>query len=155
MADTQNPSPADPAEALEHLGRLSLRELSMDSLLQTVADLTKTVMPGNPEASVLVLVKDRPSTVVSTGQLATALDETQYDRGHGPCLHAARTGEVTEIPDTRAHDRWPDYLPRAVEHGNLSSLSIPLAIDQDGQVSGALNIYARLPDAFDEASRSV
>jgi GAF domain-containing protein len=155
VADTQSPQPADPAEALERLGRLSLRELSMDSLLQTVADLTKAVMPGNPETSVLLLVKDRPSTVVSTGSLATDLDERQYEEGHGPCLHAARTGEVTEIADTRADDRWPDYTPRAVEHGNLSSLSIPLAIDPDAQVTGALNIYARRPDAFDEASRSV
>jgi GAF domain-containing protein len=155
VADTQNPQPADPAEALERLGRLSLRELSMDSLLQMVADLTKTVMPGNPEASVLLLAKDQPNTVSSTGELATDLDESQYETGQGPCLHAARTGEVTEIRDTRADDRWPDYTPRAVEHGNLSSLSIPLAIDQDAQVTGALNIYARRPDAFDEASRSV
>jgi GAF domain-containing protein len=155
VADTHNSPPADPAELLERLGQLSLRELSMDGLLQTVADLTKKVMPGNPEASVLLLVKDRPTTVVSTGQLATDLDERQYERGHGPCLHAARTGEVTEIPDTRADERWPDYLPRAVEHGNLSSLSIPLAIDSDAQVRGALNIYARRADAFDEASRSV
>jgi GAF domain-containing protein len=154
VADTQNPQPADPVEALERLGRLSLRELSMDSLLQTVADLTKTVMPGNPEASVLLLVKDHPTTVSSTGDLATDLDERQYERGHGPCLHAARTGELTEIPDTRTDDRWPDYTPRAVEHGNLSSLSIPLPIDPDQQVTGALNIYARRPNAFDEASRS-
>jgi GAF domain-containing protein len=154
VADTQNPQPADAAEALECLGRLSLRELSMDALLRTVADLTKTVMPGNPEASVLLLVKDLPTTVVSTGELATDLDERQYERGHGPCLHAARSGELTEIPDTRTEDRWPDYTPRAVERGNLSSLSIPLAIDQAEQVSGALNIYARRPDAFDEASRT-
>ena len=155
MATNGNPQPPDAGAALERLGRLSLRELSMDSLLQTVADLAKTVMPGNPEASVLLLVKGRPTTVVSTGELATDLDETQYEQGQGPCLHAARTGDLTEIPDTRADDRWPDYLPRAVEHGNLSSLSIPLAIDQDEQVSGALNVYARRPDAFDEASRSV
>ena len=155
MADSQNPRSADPVEALERLGRLSLRELSMEDLLQTVADLTKQVMPGNPEASVCLLVKDKPTTVVSTGQLATELDETQYDRGHGPCLHAARSGELTEIADTRADDRWPDYLPRAVEHGNLSSLSIPLAIDSDEQVTGALNIYARRPDAFDADSRSI
>jgi GAF domain-containing protein len=155
VADIQNPQPADPTEALERLGRLSLRELSMESLLQTVADLTKTVMPGNPEASVSLLVKDHPSTIVSTGELATDLDETQYEEGHGPCLHAARTGEVTEIADTRAEDRWPDYTPRAVERGNLSSLSVPLAIDPDAQVSGALNIYARRPGAFDDASRSV
>jgi hypothetical protein len=68
VADMQNPQPADPNEALE---RLSLRELSMDNLLQTVADLTKTVMPRNPETSESLLVKDHPTTVVSTGDLAT------------------------------------------------------------------------------------
>ena len=154
MASDENRQPTNAAEALERLGRLSLRELSMESLLQQVAELSKTVMPGNPETSVLLLVKDKPTTVVSTGQLATDLDERQYERGHGPCLHAARTGELTEIADTRTDRRWPDYTLRAAERGNLSSLSIPLPIDEDEQVSGALNIYAREPDAFDADTRA-
>jgi GAF domain-containing protein len=154
VASSEDSQPGNAAEALERLGRLSLRELSMDSLLQTVAELARTVMPGNPEASVTLLVKDKPSTVVSTGQFAVDLDETQYERGHGPCLHAARTGELTEITDTRADTRWRDYAQRAAEAGNLSSLSVPLAIDKDEQVSGALNLYARKPDAFDEDSRA-
>jgi hypothetical protein len=83
VASTDNTQPANSAEALERLGRLSLRELSMERLLQTVADLAKTVMPSNPEASVTLLIKDKPSTMVSTGQLAVDLDETQYERGHG------------------------------------------------------------------------
>jgi len=102
-----------------------------------------------------LLIRDEPSTVVSTGQLALDLDETQYDRGHGPCLHAARTGELIEITDTRTDGRWRDYARRAAEAGSLSSLSVPLAIDQDEQVSGALNLYAREPDAFDGDSRSM
>jgi len=154
VAHDQNSQSPKAADALERLGRLSLRELSMTSLLQTVADLSKTVMPGEPETSVLLLVKDKPTTVVHTGQLALDLDERQYERGHGPCLHAARTGELTEIADTRTDGRWPDYTQRAAERGNLSSLSIPLMIDEDAQVSGALNIYARRPDAFDEDSRT-
>src|SRR3954454_9004955 len=155
VAVNEDPQPANATEALERLGRLSLRELSMDSLLQTVADLSRSVLPGNPETSVLLLVKDHPSTVASTGQLAVALDERQYERGHGPCLHAARTGELTEIADTRTDRRWPAYTPRAAERVYLSSLSMPQAVHEDGQVSGALNIYARRPDAFDENSRSV
>ncbi|HST80184.1 MAG TPA: hypothetical protein VLL08_00445 [Kineosporiaceae bacterium] len=123
MASNQSPRPANAAEALEHLGRLSLREHSMKSLLQTVAELTKTVMPGDTEASVTLLVKGEPATVVSTGQLALDLDETQYERDHGPCLHAARSGELIEITNTREETRWPDYVQRAAEHGNLSSLS--------------------------------
>jgi GAF domain-containing protein len=154
VGSAENPQPANTAEALERLGRLSLRDLSMEGLLQIVADLAKTVLPGGPEASVTLVVKDHPTTVASTGQLATDLDESQYERGHGPCLHAARTGELTEIADARTDPRWPDYLPRAAERGALSSLSVPLAIDEDEQVSGALNIYAREPHAFDEDSRS-
>ena len=154
MAHDQTPAPTPAVAALERLGSLSLRTVSMEYLLQTVADLTKTVMPGNPETSVTLLVKDRPTTVATTGQLALDLDERQYERGHGPCLHAARTGELTEIADTRADSRWPDYMPRAAEHGALSSLSIPLAVDDDEQVTGALNVYAREPHAFDEDSRT-
>ncbi len=155
MAGSQDPSPADPRAALERLGRLSLRDLSMEDLLQTVADLARSTIPGGPETSVCLLVRDRPTTVVSTGRLATALDEVQFDRGHGPCLHAARTGRVVEVADARTDDRWPDYLPHAVGHGSLSSLSIPLTVDAEAQVTGALNVYARRPGAFDEASRSV
>jgi len=154
VASSQNSHPANAVEVLERLGRLSLRDMSMEGLLQTVADLTKTVMSGHTEASVSLLVKDGPTTVASTGQLATDLDETQYDRDHGPCLHAARTGELIEITDTRTDSRWPDYMPRAAEHGALSSLSVPLAIDEEEQVTGALNIYAREPHAFDEDSRA-
>ena len=154
MASSQIPVPGNAAEALLHLGRLSLRELSMESLLQTIADLVAGALPGNLETSVTLLVKDAPSTVAFTGQLALSLDETQYERGHGPCLHAARTGEAIEIADTRTDDRWPDYMPRAAERGALSSLSVPLAIDDHEQVSGALNIYARQANAFDEDARA-
>jgi hypothetical protein len=92
--------------------------------------------------------------VVATGPLAVDLDEGQYARGHGPCLHAARTREIAEIPDTRSETRWPDYVRCAAERGNLSSLSVPLDLG-DPRASGALNIYARQPNAFDQVSRSV
>ena len=154
MASDQSSPPTSAAEALEHLGSLSLRKVSMEYLLQTAADLTKAVMPGNPEASVTLLVKDHPTTVATTGQLALDLDEKQYERGHGPCLHAARTGELTEIADMRTDSRWPDYTRRATELGNLSSLAVPLVIDEDERIFGSLNLYSRQLEAFDQDSRS-
>ncbi|MGY1634874.1 ANTAR domain-containing protein [Geodermatophilus sp. SYSU D01186] len=143
----------DPAEALEQLGRLALREHTMQSLLQSVADLTQEVMPGHPETSVSLLINDKPSTAVYTGRLAMDCDESQYGRGYGPCLHAASTGELVEIANMQTETRWRDYTARAVEHGARSSLSVPLPISEG--VRGALNIYAREPDVFDEDSRSV
>ena len=153
MADTRRPLSSEMTGALEHLGRLSLRDLSMEDLLQDVARLSRSVTPGAPEASVTILVRDKPSTVASTGTLANRLDERQYEQDAGPCLHAARSGEVTEMADARTETRWPDYAPRAVEEGCLSSLSLPLAVD-DEQITGALNVYARTSDAFDDTSRS-
>jgi GAF domain-containing protein len=126
----------------------------MDGLLQTVADLAKSVLPGGLEVSVTLVAGDRPTTIVSTGQVAIHLDETQYEDGRGPCLHAATTGQLTEVADTRADHRWPDFTARAVERGTLSSLSVPLAIDEEPKVSGALNFYAREPNAFDGPSRT-
>jgi GAF domain-containing protein len=145
-------TPEGATQALEQLGRLTLRTHDMQSLLQTVAHLAKSVMPGDPEASITLLVNDKASTAVYTGQLALDCDESQYGRGYGPCLHAASTGELIEIADAQADTRWRDYLDRAVERGALGSLSVPLPVSEG--VAGALNIYVREPHVFDEDSRS-
>jgi GAF domain-containing protein len=153
VASSNDPQSSDAAQALERLGQLSLRDQSMGGLLQTVSDMAKSVMPGNPETSVSLLINNKPTTPVYTGQLAMDLDESQYGRGYGPCLHAASTGELVEIADAPTDTRWPGYMKSAVERGSLSSLSVPLPIREG--VSGALNIYARKANAFDETSRSV
>jgi GAF domain-containing protein len=145
--------PADAGQALDTLGRLALREHSMESLLQSVADLVTTVVPGTPEASVTVLVDGRASTVVYTGRLAVDCDESQYENGQGPCLHAAMTGELTEVIDARTETRWPVYARAAAGHGSLSSLSVPLPVGN--RVKSALNIYARHPAAFDRDVRTL
>jgi GAF domain-containing protein len=144
---------ADARAAFEQLASLELSAHSLHSVFQTVADLTKRVMPGQIEASVTLLTRDEPTTVVYTGQLALDLDETQFEAGYGPCLHAAATGEIIEIVDTRVDERWPDYMKRAVEAGNRSSLSLPLGSPE--QLAAGLNIYAHEVGAFDDQARQV
>ncbi len=151
MTSSETPDGAV-SQALEELGRLTLREHSMESLMQRVVELTKVVMPGHSEASISLLVNDRPTTVVFTGDLARDCDESQYGRGYGPCLHAASSGEVTEVADARVETRWRDYMQRAAEYGSLSSLSTPLPLSEG--IAGALNVYAHEPAAFDDESRA-
>jgi GAF domain-containing protein len=146
-------APADATQALEQLGRLSLRDQSMEGLLLTVSRMATAVLPGAAEASVCLLIGGRPTTPVFTGQLAMDLDESQYGHGHGPCLHAADSGEMVLVTDARTETRWTDYMRSAVERGSLSSLSVPLPVREG--VSGALNIYGLEANAFDERSRSV
>jgi GAF domain-containing protein len=143
--------PVSALDALERMGDLTFRDQSVESVLQVVTDLARDVLPGRPEVSVSLLSDGGANTVVSTGRLAADLDMSQYSRGHGPCLHAAVTGELTEIPDTRADERWPDHSRTAWEQGSGSSLSVPLPV-QDG-LAAALNVYAREPHAFDDEAR--
>jgi GAF domain-containing protein len=101
---------------------------------------------------VSLLVADKATSPVYTGQLALDCDESQYGRGYGPCLHAATSGQLTEIADTHSETRWADYCRRAAERGARGSLSVPLPVSE--QLAGALNIYVREPDAFDDDIRA-
>jgi GAF domain-containing protein len=150
--NTPGQSSTTPAEtaAFERLATVTLSDHSLHSVLQTVADLTSRVMPGGIEASVTLLVSDRATTAVYTGQLALDLDESQYARDDGPCLHAARTAATVQVDDTRTESRWTDFMRRCVELGCLSSLSIPLG--SPDTVGAALNSYSRAPSAFSEDS---
>lgn len=153
MPSDNEPFSAEADGTLEKLGRLTLREHSMETLLKAVTELARTVMPGDTETSVSLIFDGIPTTAAFTGELALDCDNVQYERDDGPCLHAARSGELTEIPDNRADTRWPGYARRAAEYGALSSLSVPLVLGP--RMSGCLNIYAREPQAFDESSRKV
>jgi GAF domain-containing protein len=153
MSPADRTPAVDEAAAFEQLGSVAFSEHSFHSVLQAVADLAEQVLPGSVEASITVLVADRATTVVSTGPLALELDESQYGRGYGPCLHAASSGETVEVQDARTEARWSDYMASAVERGSLSSLSLPLGSPEG--LGAGLNVYAREPDAFDEDSRRI
>lgn len=123
----------------------------MASALQEVADLAKAAVPGASEVSVSLVTKDRVDTVASTGDVALRLDESQYERGYGPCLDAARQGEVMHVIDASTESRWGDYPKAAVERGALSSVSVPMTVHDAAPVSAALNVYGTRSHAFDEA----
>jgi GAF domain-containing protein len=146
--------PIDARAAFDELARLVLADQSMDGLLHRIAELAKGVVPGASEVSVsLLLARDKARTVVSTGEMATALDERQYEHDAGPCLHAAESGTVASIPDMRSETRWPEFAHAAVAAGALSSLSTPIPMQL--YASGALNIYGDQPDAFDDEAKAL
>ncbi|MGK5111473.1 ANTAR domain-containing protein [Geodermatophilus sp. CPCC 205506] len=147
-ADNENPAHA-PA-AYDGLSHLLLAEEDPQSVLQRVVDQVKRAMPDGAEASITVLRDDRPTTAAFTGDLALDLDETQYGRGHGPCLDAAFGSHIVEIVDGRAESRWPDYIPTFLDRGAVSSIAVP--VPAAGLVAG-LNVYAPSAQTFSEQDR--
>ena len=145
MTDSQ---PLDPIDAFGRLGRIKLAETDLAGVLDEVAQLAKRTIPGADEVSVTLIDKKKARTAAYTGQLALGLDEMQYDSGDGPCLDASATATTMSLPDMTNDDRWPDWAARAAEAGARSSLSIGLPMQE--QLTGALNVYATEPKAFDD-----
>jgi len=73
----------DPRDAVAELARLVFDTTTMNGMLQRVADLAAELIPGVAEASVTLVIDDKPGTAACTGRLALDLDESQYGRGHG------------------------------------------------------------------------
>ena len=145
--------PIEPAEAFARLGSIKLSETDLDGVLSLVAALAKQTLTGADEVSVTLLRGSDGRTAASTGDLATKLDEWQYERGHGPCIDASMSGDPLAVPDMHAEDRWPDWAAFAAKQGAGSSMSIGLPIQQ--AVIGALNIYAPEVNAFDQDAVTV
>jgi GAF domain-containing protein len=92
-----------------------------------------------------------PATFASTGDIASQLDETQYAQGYGPCLDAVLANELMAIADTRLEARWPQFTPVAIEHGVLSSISVPIPVLDS--VAASVNVYATAAYAFGRVDR--
>jgi GAF domain-containing protein len=138
----------DPHQAFAELGRIRLADVTIDTLLDRVAQLAKRSIPGASEVSVTLLHGNNPQTAAFTGELALTLDEMQYERGHGPCLDAAESTATLMVPDTSSEERWPGWAAIAARAGAHSSLSVGLPVH--GHVTGGLNIYATSANAFDD-----
>jgi GAF domain-containing protein len=94
----------------------------------------------------MMISGDEIGTHVFTHPDAPDIDRAQYTAGDGPCLHAFRTGEVVQVPTMGAETRWPLFVEAALQHGILSTLSLPV-FGTDGPV-GAMNLYSEVEHAF-------
>jgi hypothetical protein len=137
-----------PTEAFAELGRIDFRETDVATALAKVADLARRTVPGADDVSVTLVGPGGAHTAAFTGPRALTVDEWQYQQGHGPCLAAAAANITVTLRDLAGDGRWPAWADRAIDAGVHSSVSIGLPLRRS--VSGALNVYAREPHAFDD-----
>ena len=155
MTRPTSPDPDDDLVqlAFDELGRMSFAEHSLESVLQRVTDLAARVLPGEPAASVTIVADGRTSTVAASHPIARELDHVQYAQDSGPCLDAATTGQVMELLDTSAEERWGAFPRTAARRGIRGVLSFPLPPQE--LITGGLNVYARTSQPLDQPTRDL
>ncbi|MDQ0735094.1 GAF and ANTAR domain-containing protein [Arthrobacter agilis] len=91
-------------------------------------------------------------TIASSSARAQRIDEVQYRFNDGPCVRAARSGQVQYVTDFRSDTRFGEYTNVVRNYGILSALGTPIPLD--GGVRAALDLYAEHPDAFNEEAQA-
>ncbi|MGW5722590.1 ANTAR domain-containing protein [Amycolatopsis sp. NPDC003865] len=136
----------DVTTALEQLTGALEQDEELTVVLQRVCHQVVHAVPDTIMASITLLRDDTPYTATSTGDDARRIDQAQYDAGNGPCLEAARTGQVQRVKVHEAVKQWPEFTAAADEAVISSYLSAPLFIDR--QYQGSLNLYGTGDEGF-------
>jgi anti-anti-sigma factor len=134
--------------ALEQLAEALNREENVAVLLQRTCQHALQVIPQANMASVSLVRDDGADSVAMTDDHAVEIDEAQYASGEGPCLEAAKTGQVVRVTVSDIRDKWPAFADVAGKAAVASYLSAPLFIDSEYQ--GSLNLYGEGSHGFGE-----
>ncbi|WP_043442451.1 GAF and ANTAR domain-containing protein [Arthrobacter sp. L77] len=121
----------------------------LDGLARLAADTLST--PGRDVMAGVTLLRRRSiGTVASSSEQAKLMDEVQYAFDDGPCIRAARDGQVYHVDDFLEEKRFGAYPAAIVEHGMRSAVGVPIPLD--GLAAAGLNLYSPQPHAFDDES---
>ncbi len=125
-----------------------------EAMLEELVGSAVRLIPGTEEGSLSVVMGRRE--VLSqhpSGNLPIQVDALQTSTGQGPCLDAVYEHQTVRVPDMTREQRWPDFVRGAAELGAASMLSFQLYVEGDNL--GALNLYSRTANAFDDESEQV
>lgn len=137
------------AETIDHLLALAGVALAHDEVggaLDEICRITTAAVPSADGASLTTFSATGPEAAAASSEWARQLDEMQYTEHEGPCLDGGRTGMLFRIRDISRESRWPSYMPRALDVGARSMVSVPMTVET--KTIGALNLYSKQVDAF-------
>jgi hypothetical protein len=123
---------------------------SVSDTLASVVDLALATIEGCDYAGLFLIDDGVVSTPVHTDPLVVVVDMLQHVTGEGPCLDAITQKLIFYAEELDSDARWPQFGPRATSAGIRSLLALPLVNDAR---PGALNLYARYPNAFGVVDR--
>jgi GAF domain-containing protein len=150
-----SPLPPEIGRAIAAAARSINAKADLDATLQTIADVARDSVPGFTDAGISTI--DQRGTVVTraaTGDLVWELDRLQYGLGEGPCVDTLHDARVVAVPRLRHDQRWPRYVPQAVELGLRSQLAVSLYLDDRGTLGG-LNLYSTAREDLDEQAEPI
>jgi hypothetical protein len=145
--------------ALGDLTGFLLAAETVEDVLGRVVVTARHAIPGADLVSITIRDDDGGlETPTGTGPEAAELDQAQYRAGIGPCVDAADPdGPAYALSNNLANEAaWQTFAASATAHGYASVLSTALLSGPEPvPFTGALNIYSRELNRFDDSARDL
>lgn len=136
--------------SLVALARLTTSEMKLADVLTQVAESAVLAIPGADGAGLSLLNDGQAQTIVASAPFVSDVDAIQFGLDEGPCVTCATQARTVRTGELASDPQWPRLGSQIGDFGVHSALSIPLR-SPDG-VFGAMTVYARARDAFDDRS---
>ena len=124
---------------------------SLEQTLEIAVDLFVVTIEACEFAGALLFEGDAIDARVCSDPVVEAIDDLLTRTREGPCLDAVAQGLSFYADELGTDPRWPHFGPAAAALGVRSLLALPMAANS---TSGAINIYARYPQAFGVIDRA-
>lgn len=148
---TQDDQAAELTKSFAETAQILFSAGSVKDTMQALVDLAVRTIESCDFAGIFLLGEGGVTTPVQTDPIVTDIDRAQHESGEGPCLDAIAQ-ESTFYADELVDDaRWPSFAAAANAVGIRSVLALSLSAKS---TRGALNLYARYPQAFGAIDRA-
>jgi GAF domain-containing protein len=142
------------AEAIAAAARAIHHPESLDEVLMQIATAARDSLPAFDLVGVSMLEGKNVVTRAATDSRVYELDQLQYSEDEGPCVDTLGGAHLVVAPRLRHEQRWPRYVPKALQLGLRSQLAVKLELDDTGTLGG-LNMYSTLSDDVDPEAASI
>ena len=139
------------ANAFTEVARTLFLAGRVEDILARVVDLSVVTIEACELAGAFLFEGDEVTSKACTDPIVAEVDALQLDAGEGPCLDAVALKLPSYASELVTDTRWPNFGPAAASRGMRSLLAIPMTANG---ISGAINLYARYPQAFGVMDRA-
>jgi diguanylate cyclase (GGDEF)-like protein len=116
----------------------------LDQLVRRIVE----ILPVTGAGVTLISESTGPHYVAASDGAALRFEELQTVLDEGPCIIAFRTGKAVSIADLSQDERFPAFIPQALEAGLAAAFTFPLR-HGDSQL-GALDLYRDTPGSLSD-----